>query len=243
MITKLEEYLDIFYEQDFYDVAISAKSMDAQIVIDAYTEISKRFDHPLHLGVTHAGPKETGDDPQRRGAGRAAGQRHRRHDPHQLRQRPDLRGAGRAGAAVLPRPARAHRRGPDRVPDVRAHPGGPVHAGAGCPQAARGEGRAADQGRGDGVHRERPRRGRGRGRRGVRGRPPRHHLRAGREGRQRARRADPRAAAGRVPRVPGQGRAAARPSWARRRWTSFRRTRSASWARGSTRSRAAAWRR
>lgn len=60
MITKLEEYLDIFYEQDFYDVAISAKSMDAQIVIDAYTEISKRFDHPLHLGVTHAGPKETG---------------------------------------------------------------------------------------------------------------------------------------------------------------------------------------
>ncbi len=60
MITKLEEYLDIFYEQDFHDVAISAKSMDAAMVIDAYTEISKRFDHPLHLGVTHAGPKETG---------------------------------------------------------------------------------------------------------------------------------------------------------------------------------------
>lgn len=60
MITKLEEYLDIFYEQDFYDISISAKSMDAALVIDAYTEISKRFDHPLHLGVTHAGPKETG---------------------------------------------------------------------------------------------------------------------------------------------------------------------------------------
>jgi (E)-4-hydroxy-3-methylbut-2-enyl-diphosphate synthase len=60
MIAKLEEYLDIFYEQDFYDVAISAKSMDASLVIDVYTEISKRFDHPLHLGVTHAGPKETG---------------------------------------------------------------------------------------------------------------------------------------------------------------------------------------
>lgn len=60
MIAKLEEYLDILYEQDFHDVAISAKSMDATMVIDAYTEISKRFDHPLHLGVTHAGPKETG---------------------------------------------------------------------------------------------------------------------------------------------------------------------------------------
>ncbi|MEL6396065.1 MAG: flavodoxin-dependent (E)-4-hydroxy-3-methylbut-2-enyl-diphosphate synthase [Planctomycetota bacterium] len=60
MIAKLEEYLDIFYEQDFHDIAISSKSMDPTLVIDAYTEISERFDHPLHLGVTHAGPKETG---------------------------------------------------------------------------------------------------------------------------------------------------------------------------------------
>ena len=60
MITKLEEYLDIFYEENFYDIVISAKSIDPLLVIDAYTEISKRFDHPLHLGVTHAGPKETG---------------------------------------------------------------------------------------------------------------------------------------------------------------------------------------
>jgi (E)-4-hydroxy-3-methylbut-2-enyl-diphosphate synthase len=60
MIAKLEEYMDIFEERDFHDVVISAKSMDAQLVIDVYTEISKRFDYPLHLGVTHAGPKETG---------------------------------------------------------------------------------------------------------------------------------------------------------------------------------------
>lgn len=60
MIAKLEEYLDIFYENDFYDIVISAKSTDPTLCIAAYTEISKRFDHPLHLGVTHAGPKETG---------------------------------------------------------------------------------------------------------------------------------------------------------------------------------------
>ena len=60
MIAKLEEYLDIFYTNDFYDIVISAKSPDSSLVIDAYTEISKRFDHPLHLGVTHAGPRETG---------------------------------------------------------------------------------------------------------------------------------------------------------------------------------------
>ncbi len=60
MITKLEEYLDIFYARNFYDIVISAKSIDPILVIDAYTEISRRFEHPLHLGVTHAGPKETG---------------------------------------------------------------------------------------------------------------------------------------------------------------------------------------
>lgn len=60
MITKLEEYLDIFYENDFYDIVISAKSPDPTLAIAAYIEVSKRFDHPLHLGITHAGPKETG---------------------------------------------------------------------------------------------------------------------------------------------------------------------------------------
>ena len=60
MIAKLEEYVDIFDARDFHDICISAKSMDASLVIDVYTEISKRFDYPLHLGVTHAGPKETG---------------------------------------------------------------------------------------------------------------------------------------------------------------------------------------
>lgn len=60
MIAKLEEYLDIFDARGFHDVAISAKSMDAAMVIDVYTEISERFDYPLHLGVTHAGPRDTG---------------------------------------------------------------------------------------------------------------------------------------------------------------------------------------
>ncbi len=60
MIAKLEEYLEIFEQRDFHDVVISAKSIDPALVIDAYVEISKRFDYPLHLGVTHAGPRETG---------------------------------------------------------------------------------------------------------------------------------------------------------------------------------------
>ncbi len=60
MIEKTEEYLRIFDEADYHDIVISAKSIDPRIVIDAYTAISARFDFPLHLGVTHAGPPETG---------------------------------------------------------------------------------------------------------------------------------------------------------------------------------------
>ena len=60
MVEKLEEYLRIFADNDFYDVVLSAKSVDPEIVLAAYRECSRRFDFPLHLGVTHAGPPETG---------------------------------------------------------------------------------------------------------------------------------------------------------------------------------------
>ena len=60
MLEKLDEYLRVFDAEDFHEVVISAKSPDPRIVIDAYTAISARYDYPLHLGVTHAGPPETG---------------------------------------------------------------------------------------------------------------------------------------------------------------------------------------
>ncbi len=60
MVSKLEDYLRIFEENDFHDVVLAAKSVDPVVVIAAYRAISQRFDFPLHLGVTHAGPPETG---------------------------------------------------------------------------------------------------------------------------------------------------------------------------------------
>lgn len=60
MVETVEDYLRIFEENDFHDVVLSAKSIDATMVIDAYRAISERFDFPLHLGLTHAGPPETG---------------------------------------------------------------------------------------------------------------------------------------------------------------------------------------
>lgn len=60
MLETLDDYLRIFDENNFHDIVLAAKSIDATLVIDAYRAISERFDFPLHVGVTHAGPPETG---------------------------------------------------------------------------------------------------------------------------------------------------------------------------------------
>lgn len=60
MVHTLEHYVAMFTDNDFHDVVLSAKSIDAAVTIDAYRAVSRRFDLPLHLGVTHAGPPETG---------------------------------------------------------------------------------------------------------------------------------------------------------------------------------------
>lgn len=60
MLEKLDEYLRIFDEANYHNIVISAKSIDPRLVIEVYTAISSKVDFPLHLGVTHAGPPETG---------------------------------------------------------------------------------------------------------------------------------------------------------------------------------------
>jgi (E)-4-hydroxy-3-methylbut-2-enyl-diphosphate synthase len=60
LVEKLADYIRIFEENDFADVVLSAKSIDPRIVIKVCTAVSRRWDYPLHLGVTHAGPKESG---------------------------------------------------------------------------------------------------------------------------------------------------------------------------------------
>ena len=45
-----------FQEVDFDDVKISVKASSVAAMIAAYRLASETFDHPLHLGVTEAGP-------------------------------------------------------------------------------------------------------------------------------------------------------------------------------------------
>jgi len=60
MIETLRDYLRIFEENDFGDLVLAAKSNQATLVIDAYRAMAEQFDFPLHLGLTHAGPPDTG---------------------------------------------------------------------------------------------------------------------------------------------------------------------------------------
>lgn len=60
MVERLTEYVQLFERHGFTDLVLAAKSADPLIVIDAYRAISKIFEYPLHLGVTHAGPPSTG---------------------------------------------------------------------------------------------------------------------------------------------------------------------------------------
>jgi (E)-4-hydroxy-3-methylbut-2-enyl-diphosphate synthase len=52
--------LAYFEEVDFHDVKISVKASNVPLMIEAYRLASETFDHPLHLGVTEAGPPPAG---------------------------------------------------------------------------------------------------------------------------------------------------------------------------------------
>ena len=52
--------LAYFDEVGFSDVKISVKASSVPLMIDSYRLASETFDHPLHLGVTEAGPPPAG---------------------------------------------------------------------------------------------------------------------------------------------------------------------------------------
>ncbi len=60
MVEKMAEYLQAFREAGFDDLVLSAKSADAVTTVAVNRALAARWDHPLHLGVTHAGTRETG---------------------------------------------------------------------------------------------------------------------------------------------------------------------------------------
>jgi (E)-4-hydroxy-3-methylbut-2-enyl-diphosphate synthase len=60
LVESARNELAFFEEVDFTDVKISVKASSVALMIAAYRLASETFDHPLHLGVTEAGPPPAG---------------------------------------------------------------------------------------------------------------------------------------------------------------------------------------
>jgi (E)-4-hydroxy-3-methylbut-2-enyl-diphosphate synthase len=60
LVASAMRELEYFREVGFEDVKISVKASSVPVMIDAYRLLSETTDHPLHLGVTEAGPPPGG---------------------------------------------------------------------------------------------------------------------------------------------------------------------------------------
>lgn len=55
MVESAMEHARLLEEQEFFDIAISLKASSVPMTIEAYRQMSKKADYPLHIGVTEAG--------------------------------------------------------------------------------------------------------------------------------------------------------------------------------------------
>src|SRR3954447_18042178 len=60
MVESAQIELAYFAEVGFEDVKISVKASNVPLMIEAYRQLADANDHPLHLGVTEAGPPPAG---------------------------------------------------------------------------------------------------------------------------------------------------------------------------------------
>lgn len=55
LVESVLKNIEILEKFNFYDIVISAKSSDVEMMIESYNKISNLVNYPLHLGVTEAG--------------------------------------------------------------------------------------------------------------------------------------------------------------------------------------------
>ena len=60
LVASAQRELAYFDEVGFDDVKISVKASNVPLMVEAYRQLSEVTDHPLHLGVTEAGPPPAG---------------------------------------------------------------------------------------------------------------------------------------------------------------------------------------
>ena len=60
LVESAAGHIKLLNDCDFDNIVVSIKSSDVRLMIEAYRLFAKRFDYPLHLGVTEAGTERMG---------------------------------------------------------------------------------------------------------------------------------------------------------------------------------------
>ena len=60
MLESLDKYIKIFEKYEFYNLVLALKSSSPLITLDCYREASKKYNYPLHIGVTETSIKDVG---------------------------------------------------------------------------------------------------------------------------------------------------------------------------------------
>jgi len=60
MVDTAIDYIKMFEDYGFTDIVVSLKATDVLSTIEAYQELSKKVDYPLHIGITESGPVFSG---------------------------------------------------------------------------------------------------------------------------------------------------------------------------------------
>ncbi|MCX7913466.1 MAG: flavodoxin-dependent (E)-4-hydroxy-3-methylbut-2-enyl-diphosphate synthase [Thermodesulfovibrionales bacterium] len=55
-----ERHIRILQEMDYYNIEVSLKASNVLITVEAYRIFSNKYDYPLHIGISEAGPPSTG---------------------------------------------------------------------------------------------------------------------------------------------------------------------------------------
>jgi len=60
LLDSASKHVKILEDLGFFDIVLSLKGSSVIETIEAYRAAAERFSYPLHLGITEAGPKDTG---------------------------------------------------------------------------------------------------------------------------------------------------------------------------------------
>ncbi|UCG78786.1 MAG: flavodoxin-dependent (E)-4-hydroxy-3-methylbut-2-enyl-diphosphate synthase [Nitrospirota bacterium] len=60
IVESAEEHIGILESSGFNDIKVSLKGSNIPLTVEAYRLFSKRYDYPLHIGVSEAGPSVRG---------------------------------------------------------------------------------------------------------------------------------------------------------------------------------------